>query len=100
MAQKIFKFHSDAGHGWVAVRIADLIALDLINKITPYSFMNGGTAYLEEDVDAGTFLNKYREVHGADSFKVVPLNQSAGTNHVRRFARYDASKIDVTMFLR
>lgn len=54
-----FSFYYDAGHGWLKVKIADLIDLDIYNRITQFSYVHDDTVYLEEDCDAGTFLEAY-----------------------------------------
>ena len=59
-----FKFYSDPGHGWIAVKIKLLEELGVADKISSYSYMKGSTAYLEEDCDASTFFHKYQEIHG------------------------------------
>lgn len=64
MRHKIFKFHSDAGHGWLAVKRSDLVALGIIEKITPFSYQRGKTVYLEEDQDAGLFVKEYEIGYG------------------------------------
>lgn len=51
-----YLFITDPGHGWLAVPISDLKKLGIENKITAFSYRKGETAFLEEDVDAGTFL--------------------------------------------
>ena len=56
--KRTLKFISDPGHGWLSVSLKDLKALDLIDKITSYSYITTTRAYLEEDVDASTFLKK------------------------------------------
>lgn len=48
--------YNDPGHAWAAVKISELEALDIAHKITPYSYMRGQTAYLEEDCDLSTYL--------------------------------------------
>lgn len=48
--------YSDPGHGWAAVPLALLQRLDLLDRITPYSYMRGKYAYLEEDCDMSTFM--------------------------------------------
>ena len=48
--------YNDPGHGWGAVKIAELEALDIAHKISPYSYMRGKTAYLEEDCDLSLYL--------------------------------------------
>lgn len=52
----MYIFHMDPGHGWLAVKLAELEALNIADKITPYSYQRGQTAYLEEDQDAATFI--------------------------------------------
>jgi len=48
--------HTDPGHGWLAVKLADLKMLGIANDISPYSYVKGKTAYLEEDCDAVRFI--------------------------------------------
>lgn len=56
-------YHIDPGHGWIAVPKAELKTLGIEEKISSCSYMNGSTAYLEEDLDAGIYLNA-REAQG------------------------------------
>jgi hypothetical protein len=51
------KFHQDPGHGWLCVKIAELEALGIADKITGYSYMRKQSAYLEEDTDLTTYIN-------------------------------------------
>ena len=48
------KFYPDAGHGWLAVKRKLLKELNILDKITGYSYERGQTVYLEEDQDADT----------------------------------------------
>ena len=50
------KFHSDAGHGWLAVKRELIKDLGIADKITSYSYERGQSVYLEEDCDAFLFL--------------------------------------------
>jgi hypothetical protein len=43
--------YSDEGHGWGKVNKALLHKLKIADKISSYSYMREGKAYLEEDVD-------------------------------------------------
>jgi hypothetical protein len=52
-----YVYHQDSGHGWLEVPIREIKAMGLEERITPYSYLHEGKAYLEEDVDAGTFLD-------------------------------------------
>lgn len=51
-----FKFYSDPGHGWLAVKRSLLFSLCIQDKISIYSYQKGNTVYLEEDMDAGVLL--------------------------------------------
>lgn len=51
-----FKFYSDAGHGWLAVKRELLEQFGLLSKVTHYSYQKGETVYLEEDCDASLFI--------------------------------------------
>jgi len=62
MIKNTYIFHSDPGHGWLAVKRAELIRLNILDKVTPYSYQNGATVYLEEDCDASLFIERKEEV--------------------------------------
>lgn len=53
----MYTFHSDPGHGWLAVNVTELHALGIADKITRFSYLSrdGHVAYLEEDCDLSTF---------------------------------------------
>jgi hypothetical protein len=51
-----FNFYSDPGHGWVRVHKSLLNKLGIENLISPYSYMRGDYAYLEEDCDLGVLI--------------------------------------------
>ena len=57
---RTFIYHEDPGHGWIEVPMQELYALGIAAKITPYSYRNGETAFLEEDDDADTLLKALR----------------------------------------
>lgn len=61
---RTFKYHHDPSHGWLAVKLDLLDSLDLIDKITTYSYIKGKTVYLEEDLDCTTFVQEYRKRFG------------------------------------
>jgi len=50
-------FHEDPGHGWLEVPFIELVHLGVAGKISTCSYMNAGKAYLEEDCDAGIYLD-------------------------------------------
>ncbi len=51
---KNYTFHSDPGHGWLEVPIADVRASGA--EISSYSYYKNGVSYLEEDCDAPAFI--------------------------------------------
>jgi len=58
---KIVKvMHSDPGHAWLAVKLSEIKMLGIETEISSYSYVKGKTAYLEEDCDAGKFINAMR----------------------------------------
>jgi hypothetical protein len=52
-----YVFHQDSGHGWLEVPAREIKAMGLEGRITSYSYLHEDKAYLEEDLDAGTFLD-------------------------------------------
>ena len=51
-----FKFYSDPGHGWMAVKRTLLVEYGVLDRISFYSYQRGDTVYLEEDCDAPTLI--------------------------------------------
>lgn len=49
-------FVHDPGHGWLQVPMEYLDKLGVKDHISTYSYALPGLAFLEEDLDAGTFL--------------------------------------------
>lgn len=54
---KKYKFISDPGHGWLEVPQVDILTAGIQSKISGYSYINKGMVYLEEDCDAGLFID-------------------------------------------
>lgn len=87
MENKTYVFHTDPGHGWLAVPFKDLVELGIENKISDYSYSKGSTAYLEEDCDAAVFINAYKERFG----KMFQFRTSyQDRTQIRYFADYSA----------
>jgi len=72
----VLDFHSDSSHGWIESSFYLLDKLNLIDKITPYSYVNlsSHTAYLEEDQDCSLFLDALRNNHISYNIKEVYSN--------------------------
>ena len=56
MKTKTYTYFTDPGHGWLRVKKSELQELGIANKISPYSYMRGNHAYLEEDCDMAKFM--------------------------------------------
>jgi hypothetical protein len=52
-----YLFTTDNGHGWLRVTIAELSKLGIAKKVSAFSYMRAGFAYLEEDLDLGLFVS-------------------------------------------
>ncbi len=53
---KHIQFYADPGHGWYETTIQELHTLGIAEKITAFSYRDGSTVYLEEDMDATTYF--------------------------------------------
>lgn len=83
---KTYIWAVDAGHEWLAVKLKELVELNIEHKITEYSYVKGGTVYLEGDCDAAVFIEAYTQKHG-----VAPKTKQGkywDRQPCRSFARY------------
>ena len=67
-----FVYYQDPGHGWVEVSLAILIDLGIASQVSHYSYVddthtyiNDPLVYLEEDCDAGLFIEAFQKKHGS-----------------------------------
>ena len=81
-----YLFIEDPGHGWLRVPLEELVELGIADQITIFSYQDQRYAYLEEDLDAGTFARS----KGLD-LRTVPTEYQEYTN-VRRLPSYQAPK--------
>lgn len=90
---KKFNFHSDAGHGWVAVKLSLLVELGIDQIISPYSYMSGysqmnrRTVYLEEDCDMGKFFVAYKSRFGI--YPELNYLPQKNRSHIRSYPAYE-----------
>lgn len=85
---KTYYFHSDPGHGWLAVKIQELIRLKILDKISKYSYMKGKTVYLEEDCDYSIF-----EEAKFKNEELIEVKQTFLKNSpIRGYERFDIEK--------
>ena len=50
----------DPGHGWLVVPLNELRALNIVDRISRYSYLKDGLAYLEEDCDATLYFTAHK----------------------------------------
>ena len=55
------KYYQDPGHGWLAVKVHELVELGIDKHVSRCSYVRGKTAYLEEDCDATLYINALKE---------------------------------------
>lgn len=53
-------YYTDPGHGWFAVKRAELTQLGIIGQVSHYSYQRGRTVYLEEDCDASLYFAAHK----------------------------------------
>jgi len=44
-------YYQDSGHGWVKAKLSLLQKLNIVDQISPYSYLRKDNVYLEEDCD-------------------------------------------------
>ena len=81
------KFYSDAGHGWGAVKRGLIDTLGIADKISGYSYQNGNTVYLEEDLDLTTLTKALTLSGGTVKFLEKHTN---GRSSIRSYDRFSA----------
>jgi hypothetical protein len=85
--KKVFQAYTDPGHGWVKVPKTILVALNIADKITAFSYQRGEYAYLEEDCDVSTFVAAYEKKNG-----MRPTLKNRHTNKQSRIRQYEDYK--------
>ena len=81
-------FHSDSGHGWLAVKRGEVEKLGIADKITTFSYQKGKTVYLEEDTDLSTFKTAMEATGVTLEIKEAkPVKRS----NIRGFGRFTPS---------
>ena len=81
----IFHCYSDPQHGWLKVARKKLTSLGIEGKISSCSFQRGDFVYLEEDCDAGIFLNAWKASGKTVTFREHSSNKSS---RLRSYDRY------------
>lgn len=82
-----FKFYTDPGHGWLAVKRKLLHQLGIECKITSFSYQRGETVYLEEDSDVATFFKAFEAATG-EKPRTEEGSHTNSQSRIRSYARY------------
>jgi hypothetical protein len=82
-------FLSDPGHGWLAVPYSDLMALKIIESVSTYSYHDKrhGLVWLEEDCDAGLYLQAAKAAGWQITINETNTNQEARVRWLPSFGR-------------
>lgn len=89
---RIYKFYIDPAHSWIAVKRKELKELNILDKITSYSYQKGNTVYLEEDQDATILTNRLKELDITYSFTEKYHNR---TSPIRSYDHFKSQEMEV-----
>ena len=78
-------FHSDSGHGWLAVKRSEVAKLGIADKISGFSYQKGKTVYLEEDKDMATFKTALETAGDQLEVKVAKIVKRS---NIRGFSKF------------
>ena len=80
-------FYEDPGHGWLAVPLPLLERLGLLDSISPYSYMRGMLAHLEEDCDYERF---WAAAQRAGLQITIRTTRTDHRSRIRNYCQFDA----------
>lgn len=87
IAHKVYKFYSDAGHGWLCVSKKKLVKLGIDDKISGFSYVRNDNVFLEEDADAPLFLNEMKK--RGFKYDIERLPTSKKSSKIRGYKSYN-----------
>lgn len=86
---KSITLFTDPQHGWAKVSLYELESLNILDKISTYSYMRSNKgktyAYLEEDCDLSMYLNALDQK--GIKFKFIEKHTNKSSK-IRSYARY------------
>jgi hypothetical protein len=77
--------YSDPGHGWIKVRGKVLFDLGIADKISPFSYMRNGSAFLEEDADASLLIEKLKSMGVVITMRCTTSNNRSKIRNYKSF---------------
>ena len=87
---KTYNVYADPSHAWVKVKVAELDKLGISKYITPFSYVRGDYAYLEEDQDASTFIDELERRGVSPKFK---FHRTDKQSKIRGYASFPERSI-------
>jgi len=81
------KFIQDPAHGWISVKRSDLKLLGIEDEISPFSYQKGNRVYLEEDRDAGIYLDKAKQAGWEIALNESFTNRRSWVRYQERYQR-------------
>jgi hypothetical protein len=91
MKTRNLTFHEDPAHGWLEVSLADINDFGIGDKISRYSYIKGDRVFLEEDCDAGVYLEKAKEEGWDISITEKHTNHDSFIRNLASFPRIGVS---------
>ena len=87
---KTIKHFVDPGHGWYKVSRKLLRKMNLLDKISSFSYQKGDWVYLEEDCDATIFFDRYKELFGEIQIRVTTniADNMSSIRYYENFGKY------------
>jgi len=83
--KKVYFFYADPGHGWLKVKLSELVKLNILHEISQYSYLRKDDVYLEEDCDLAILCNIIRNLGTELKFIEKTSNKDSKIRSYERF---------------
>lgn len=80
-----YTFFEDPAHGWLRVPLAELHELGIADKISRYSYIGNEFAFLEEDCDAGLFMEASEKLGRTIQVKTAYVDSRSSIRDLERY---------------
>ena len=86
--RNVYHFYADPSHAWLKVTRSEIDSLGIADKISHHSYVNGENVFLEEDIDAGVFLDAVKAIKGDDWKPVFKEHFTNNSSKIRNYWRF------------
>ena len=83
-----FQFFADPGHGWLKVAKTNKFLKNILSKISNFSFESDTHLFLEEDCDAGLFIQELHKNGYAKEQIKIKYHGSNRSSKIRGYNRF------------